>query len=365
MKNIYYAKIQKEKSGITNQLVVLLSSFILARQENKKIVIVDNFLNDYSSETYSNISKILDVPTMNVYLKNKYNLIMIDRYHVNFKILSIKYGLNDTTIDITNELIEKCYTDNKLFISNKLNLNSIKYDPCPGQGKKLYITYFINDNIFEEIYNEMFNCLVDNIVFNLDDKDIYLHRFHWINYLDRTMFDDILRNIVYNKYFICMSNKYTSTLNKNNKINVLHLRLEPDAIEYWSRMNNMEQHIFKKCIENKYINIIKNHINKTDNNIILSYFTDNNVVDYLRTNNYKYCFVPKIFSIGRELNAIIDLLVAENCNNIFVGNFHVNKLNGSTFSYFILQKLYNTSIKKIMLDLDHIMHEPSVGYNSI
>jgi hypothetical protein len=364
MKNIYFAKIQVEKSGMTNQLISLISNIILALEENKKVIIVDKFLNDYSKESYSNVSNILNLNQINQHLKEKYNMILLDRYHINFKPISFLFGSNDTKIDITNEIMEQCYTDDKLFIPSTLNLNALRYDPCPNHEKKLFVKYFLNDIIYEEEYNEKFNCVSEDIVFDLHNDNMYLHRLHWINYLNRQIFDDVLKHISFNNYFVNISDEFIRENSINDKINVMHLRLEDDALEYWGKINNMSTDDYKTYLENKYINLIINHINKGDETIILSYYSNNRVVEYLKTNNFKYHFVTKKKWYGREQNAIIDLLVAEHCNNVFIGNFHINKLNGSTFSYFILQKLDN-NVKKIMLDLDIIRNEPSIGYSSV
>ena len=52
-------------------------------------------------------------------------------------------------------------------------------------------------------------------------------------------------------------------------------------------------------------------------------------------------------------NAIIDLLVSSCCNNIFIGNFNITNLNGSSFSYYIW-KLMKDDVLKIFIDLDKI-----------
>lgn len=365
MKNIYFSKIATDASGLTNQIFTFISNIILARRENKGVVIVDKFLNDYSKQSYSIISNILDLDKMNTFLGEKYNIKLIDRCCVNFKLLSFRYGFGDKCIDITNEIMERCYNDGALTIMNTLNLNALCGDPCPGKEKKLYIKYFLNDIIYEEVHDEKFNCIVNNIVLDFNDDRLYLHRLHWINYLDRNMFDDILKNIVFNKYFVGVSDEFVmNNIGIGEKVNVIHLRLEDDALEYWGKVNKMTKHEYKNYIENKYINLISKHIGKNDNTIILSYCINNNVIEFLKNNNYKFHLVSKRKWYGREQNAIVDILVAQHCNNVFIGNFHVNKLNGSTFSYFILQKL-NDTILKIMLDLDIIINEPSIGYNSV
>jgi hypothetical protein len=172
------------------------------------------------------------------------------------------------------------------------------------------------------------------------------------------MFENILTHIYFNDSFMVLKNNVLDQLNIQNNINVIHLRLEDDAIKHWSKMNNMTEYDFKNYLENKYINIIKKYIDIHDQNIILSDSLDNPVIDFLNNNNYKILFSPKNFN-SREKNAIVDLLKSTYCNNIFIGNFNPVKLNGSTFSYYI-SKLIDPKCKLIMLDPDRITNNEIV-----
>ena len=128
-------------------------------------------------------------------------------------------------------------------------------------------------------------------------------------------------------------------------------------MNHWGSINHMHVTDFKKTIENKYIDIIKNFIDKNDKNIILSYSLDNNVIDFLKQNNYKYYFIEKDFNIGREINAIFDLVVGKYCNNIFIGNFNFSEfilLHFIIFSYCLIKR-FKSNVKKILIDLDRII----------
>jgi len=100
------------------------------------------------------------------------------------------------------------------------------------------------------------------------------------------------------------------------------------------------------------IGVIKQYIDKDDDTIILSSSLTNGVIDFFEREGYCYTFTDKHFA-GREKNAIVDLLISKCCNNICIGNFKPVKLNGSSFSYFVL-KLLDHDVKKIMIDLDRI-----------
>ena len=164
------------------------------------------------------------------------------------------------------------------------------------------------------------------------------------------MFDEIAKNIHYNNYFIDLTNEFIKDIDFNNKINIFHLRFEDDAIKHWSEINNMPIDEFKKCVENKYTKIIKRYIKKNDLTIILTSSLSNSIIDYFENNNYNYKLTKKLFD-EREKNAIIDFLISQLCNNIFIGS------GGSTFSCYIAR---NLRVKKVMFNLDKITDDEKV-----
>lgn len=74
---------------------------------------------------------------------------------------------------------------------------------------------------------------------------------------------------------------------------MIHLRVEDDAITHWSKGNNMSKPEFKRWLEEKYIEIIRRYINKSDETIILSSSLNNGVIDFLNENKYNYRFTEK------------------------------------------------------------------------
>ena len=89
-----------------------------------------------------------------------------------------------------------------------------------------------------------------------------------------------------------------------------------------------------------------------DETIILSASNTGSVIDFLNNNGYNYRFVDKYFA-GREKNAIVDLLVSRNCNNVFIGN------GGSTFSKY-LNKIIPSCQVKIFIDLNDLNSNPII-----
>ena len=283
MSSIYYCKLfdmTEPSKGLCNQLFSLISAIIIAIKNNKKMVIVDYFLVDFSKKETSPISYIIDIPEFNIFLQNKYNISIRDR------------------IGIPKH-------------------ESIK-------------------------------------------QNLFVWTFHWINMLDRTMFDDIIQNIPFVPYLNTLAKDFIQPkLEDSNKINVLHLRLEEDGIQHWSKENFMDKKRFQEVICAKYIELIDKYVNKDDINIILSYSTENKVIEYMRNQGYKCFFSEKQFP-GREVNAALDLIIGTHCNNVFIGNFNLENLNGSSLSYVLINRLQEKHVTKVLVDLDHILDEAKV-----
>lgn len=356
--NMYFAKINASYTGFTNQIFYLITSIIIAYTKGHKVIVVDGFLNDISKTTYTPISQILNISEVNTFLKKTYDIIIIDKHDIKFELTNVKYGTKTNNIDLTASIIEKFCKDNTLYINKNTKFNDIQGDPCFGILKRLFLTYKINEYIIEEIYDEH---LLEDI--NIDFLNShYIFTPGWINTHNISVFERILGNIHYTNDFLDKSSLILKDIKINNRINVLHLRLEDDAIKHWSNMNGMSEHNYKEYIENKYIGLIKKYISKTDENIILSNSLSNRVIDFLKDNNYVFKFSHKFFE-DREKNAIVDLLISKYCNNIFIGNFNVINLNGSTFSYYIGKLIKNN--RQVYIDLDHIYNDESVIDTSV
>ncbi len=356
---MYYSKIGNARAGFTNQIFALITSIINAYKKGYKFVVVDNFLNDINTSVYTPITEIFDINKINLFLKQEYDIIILDKNNIQFDIISAKYGTNENNyIDLTDFIKNKYFNKNKLFIGKICSFNAIKGDPCPRKLKKFILTYKINDHLIEKIYNEN---LTSDIEIQFDGP--YVFTLGWINSFNDNMFDKILTNITYNIDFALKSQLTVKDIPLNKKINIIHLRLEEDGIAHWSKQNKTTHNKYKNYLEQKYIDIIKKYVSDTDENIILSSSLSNGVIDFLVYHNYNYKFVNKCFC-EREKNAIIDLLVSKHCNNIFIGNFNIKTLNGSTFSYYIW-KIINDKVIKIYIDLDKIYNNEVVVYPTI
>ena len=218
-------------------------------------------------------------------------------------------------------------------MSNNVNINNL-FENCNNSKKILKIDFILNNyNKFSLSFSEKNGFLTKNIEIDFSNKN-YIMAPSW-DFIDSLEFkhttNDIYNNIIFSDIFIYQSNNFINKINITNNcnVNIIHLRLEQDAIDFWSEPNKMTRDNFKIKLSEKYINLITKLINKNDKSIILTYNTDNIVINYLKNNNYNYYVDEKTKNNNRELNAIIDMYNSKHCNNIFIA------VGGSTFSWTI------------------------------
>lgn len=179
------------------------------------------------------------------------------------------------------------------------------------------------------------------------------------NWIDSSQFFDIYNNIVFNPWFYNISNNLITEikqkLGNDIPINVIHLRIEDDAINHWSKLSNVNSVIYKELLETKYIYMINKYINKHAFTIVMTYSKDNKVIKFLNNNGYYFFTKQKVPSIGRECNALQDLLLSRKMNNFFIG------AGSSAFTNFIQN---SANFKKlILIDLNKIDKPARVSSN--
>ena len=114
---MYYSKISQLGLGFTNQIFALITGILIAYKKGEKVVIVDNFLNDFQKSTFTPISNIIDINKINVFLKENYDIIIIDKNNIQFQIISFKYGTDEKNyIDLTDIIKKKYVNGNRFFI---------------------------------------------------------------------------------------------------------------------------------------------------------------------------------------------------------------------------------------------------------
>ena len=103
--------------GLTNQMFSLSNGIDEAIKNNCNAVVIDTFLCDYSINKYTNISNVLDLEEMNTYVKQKYNLLLVDKNHFDFELLNVYYGTEKNQLDITQKIRQYYYHNRKLYIN--------------------------------------------------------------------------------------------------------------------------------------------------------------------------------------------------------------------------------------------------------
>jgi len=293
--NVFFLKLVRENNnGLCNQLLSLVSAILFCIRAKKELLIVDKFLTEINTNSYCSISQVFNLIEINKYL-NKYNLRIMDGFNVD----------SSAFIPISWDVIT---------LAKKHN--------------NVRLLAFI-DEIYSNLY---FSKYLMNYAFSFISEKL--------NYIP--VMDD--------------ESEHGDIEHVNKKINVIHLRIEEDGIDHWSAQNNMNQQVFKRILTAKYIELVTNYIQKEDTTLVLTGDIDNDVVQFMKENEYNIMFIDKKFDTkqpARELNAIVDLIIGRYCNNVFIG------CDGSTFSKLLLKYIPDESehgnIEKITLDLNNIL----------
>lgn len=337
---IEYININEGGLGLTNQIGYIITGIMVGILNRKKYIVISKFRSQYNNEKTVPISEIIDLDK----ISKNFNVTVIDVTYFNFKLISIKYGVYDNSIDITDVINEN--------IPKSLELNNLKGDPAPNIVKNLFVTYEINGVRDSSIYSEN---RTDDLNFTLNN--FKYKTFRWISTYNIDLYNKILTNIKFNDKFYDLAKKFMQPF---EKLNIVHLRKEEDALMFWSKKNSMSINMFENKLHEKYIELFDKYIKKEDLTIIL---TSNQkscrTINYLINNGYNIKLTDKYFDDQRELNAIVDLLISEYCNNVFIGGINPINYHGSTFSYLIWKRL-SSDVKKILFDLDNINQEEFV-----
>lgn len=347
--------ISQKGGGLCNSLFNIVNGIIKNRDS---IILIDEIYTDYSKENKCCISDFLDLEETNKGLKEMFGKVcLIDRFKCDLKILSCSYGCEDRRVDVT-----KYFTDGSLVILKSWNLNTLFTDPCVGKVKELRINYSIDDNLFTDTFSER---LEEDIIWNtkIIEKDIWKfskYNFLWYNAYDENLFRNVVTKLKFHKKFYAVCSKIClDVLKGKNKINVIHLRIEEDAIIHWSKQNRCLDKEFEKILQEKYLNLVRTNIPKGESILILSYIKESHPFLAELRKDHDIILIDKekyLNTADRELSAVIDLILSTYCSGIFIGNHNFKLKRGSTFSYVI--SCLRPQQPKIFIDLDDIHLNP-------
>jgi len=275
------------RGGLCNQLVSITNGIIFGNYFNRDIHF-NGFQLDYkNNEEFVSFDKILDFKKM----QNSINNLNLN---VNI-IIDIDYNKKYKKIENPNLLLKNMCEEIK-----------------KHENKDIFILNIGN---------------LLNVILPLNDKIDYENIYSILN-----------TSIYFSDYYVECANQIKKSLNLT-KYACIHMRLEDDAINFFSDYYKINKQTYNKNIQNDYINELDNiKNNKTYPNIYVctSLIIQNNINnDFYSSIKNKYSLVDKNHLINkddinkyRELYAIIDFIIAKDAE-YFVGN------KPSSFSHFI------------------------------
>ena len=133
----------------------------------------------------------------------------------------------------------------------------------------------------------------------------------------------------------------------HTNINVIHVRLEDDALAHWGNINKIPPQEFHNRLTKKYIDLIEKHIRKDEVTFVLCNNENNAVTQYLKTNSYRNYMLPKYHPF-RECNAIVDMVTGKMCNNVLIYS------GGSTFSHLLSRYHERSKVQRYSVDLNNL-----------
>lgn len=297
----------------------------------------NNFLIKYSQSPnfHKNINKTLNnmTPTNTYYI----NISVYNNMGLTNQLYILIYGICKCIHDKKNYLIvDKFLMDATTNVPSRTHINNVFY--LKKINRYLYTNYaliLINSNkelLFNNIVKLDNNvCVADSLVNTELGIEIFKHLYFHPN---------ILKTRTHLLYNIIRSHT------PQTRVNIIHARLEHDALLHWGKINNMSIQVFHNKIVEKYINLINQHIYKNDITIVLCSNEKNAISLYLHTNKYNYYLLPKYHNF-REYNAITDMVTGKFCNNVFIGS------GGSTFSHMLL-RYHGDKIRYYSINLNSI-----------
>jgi len=375
---VLFSKVGFYKTGLCNQLYCIANTLTLAAaQDGNKVVILDDFIEDIDSNMSKPASLVLDIPTCNEHLK-PYGITVMYKNSIVMTLDKVLYGLrHENVIDITEEVKQKFWKPNHLFIPKGVFLNDVvKKDPCPNLRKQVYVYYSLNGVPLQRVFYEQKLINVENIEIKHSNYDGKQHRSEmdsqepWLTRINRNdsrqmipLFDRFLNLLSFQSEFYQKAQTFIEAMMKSSStFHVIHLRNEHDAIAHWSTMNKMSPSDYRMSYETKIMNCVRKHIvSKNEPIVILSSLVEKNQVMEQLTKEGYTLYSRNKEPIGREMNGIIDLIIGKICNGVFIGNYNLELHQGSTFSYVLYNSLCSHTTN-ILIDMDHIERDAVIKY---
>lgn len=372
MNSVYFLKLAKDPGcGLCNQLYALCGCIDHQIQtQQHKIIIVDSFLKEINTNKRCPLGDILDLSYINsAFLLPQFNMLVLDQSNLRIQLEHIFWVIqHKTTREITNVHVKDEVLS--LFFKDQTTLQIPKEYSIPlFDHDMLDFHIVLRFNEYPIKYSFKVNETGRSLANDIDMPLILTHRFQPSPrlYLGHSQFPErfaeISKQLRFQSRFHTqhdlLFNTFTFTLvQPKSKINVLHLRMENDAMQAFSKQNHVSLDLFKTKVGEKYIHMIQTYLNPQDVTIVIANDFDNQVIAFLHQHHYRFVCSPKLYQ-ERELNAIQDMLYFKECNHVFVGVYE------SSFSFSFLFKLFSktdTDPTCILFQMN-ALNQPEKVYN--
>jgi hypothetical protein len=354
MNSIFYGFVGGVGEGLANEWFHIVTNVYRCLETGKKVLILGDFLRNFNTPDFCPLSQIIDLPHLSTFIRNTYDIHVLEHQQAVLGISQIVYGDKD----VTDVIKEQFWDGTALRIPSSVILNDVFGDPMPFQYKYLHIKFSIGDIVLEEVIPEVRDS---DYCLSLMPPPYEYNHIYWPSKTNRwflSMYKNILQNIHYNPNLIAEAHAFIKPhIQTGKRINVLHLRLEDDGVRHFAGHQCLNPDYYRWLLEEKYIAHIRKYTQPEDINVLLSYSTENRVVDFLQNNGYTYVIRPKNLDQGREVNAILDLIVGTHCTGVLFANFITDNVGflGSTYSfvlYYMLER--KVGVRAIQIDVEHI-----------
>jgi len=307
MKQVYFSHL---KSDMVYQIFSLACSAYTAIQSGKKVMVIDSYHFDVVSLTES-------------LKKEKYHLCVLENNKLDYKKVAVFYGKGNQVLDLTDQVPEVLLAEQ--------NLNLIQGDPAPNKVKELFVCYSLNGVEYTDTYPEQ---RAESVVFDIYHAS-YRSDFFWLDKANLTIYNDILKNI---------RMKARCTLTCTGKCHVIHLLSMEDIEQCAVQLGKPKDDLYE-VFTKKYIEIMSLFIKDvTDTLLFVQNEENKGVLDYIKKQGNPYHSLPTT-----EPSTFAEVM---NGNGIFVGLFDLDKLVGSSCSYYLHQIVPYT--QSILIDLENI-----------
>ena len=311
MKEVYFSHL---KGDLVYQIFSFACSAYTAIQSGKKVLVIDSDLFDVEGLTQS-LEKI--------YI----NLRVLEKNKLDYQKVAVFYGKGNSVLDITEQVPPVLLVEQ--------SLNHIQGDPAPNKEKELFVCYSLNGTEYTDTYAEIRS---NPIVFDINHAS-YRSDFFWLDKVNVPLYNNILKNIK-----VKPKDESDSISDGSGIRHVIHVLSMEDIEQCAKQLGKQKQELYE-VFTKKYIEIMSLFITDIKDTILLVQKEQNaGVEDYLKSKGKQY----QCLNIT-EPDTFVQVTVA---NGIFVGLFDIDKLVGSSCSYYLHQIIPYT--QSILIDLENI-----------